>query len=268
MRAFDAMRQSRRPVDLARVQAIEFLDAALGADRRQLIKQYVENYDSAPKLAERIWQAIYDLSQGFMYAYQTALEEALRAVGQRALEAAGAAALRASPALLRHRRQAARVPLRALDSREVDGPASHVPARDRSSASSACRRAAQRGAERDAMDGRAGVSQRAADPPAQYRQHVAAAARLGDVAAARVEPRACSSTPCRARPRASSSTSRARPGSGAAPATIPARCCATSTRRRSRNRSSARSRRCARPRPPTRVRPRRSTSCASRSSKR
>ena len=69
-------------------QAIEFLDAALGADRRQLIKQYVENYDSAPKLAERIWQAIYDLSQGFMYAYQTALEEALRAVGQRALEAA------------------------------------------------------------------------------------------------------------------------------------------------------------------------------------
>src|SRR4029078_1649941 len=78
MRAFDAMRQSRRPVDIARVQAVEFLDAALGADRRQLIKQYVENYDGNPKLAERIWQAIYDLSQGFMYAYQAALEEALR----------------------------------------------------------------------------------------------------------------------------------------------------------------------------------------------
>jgi hypothetical protein len=78
MRAFDGMRQSRKPVDLARVQAIEFLDAALGADRRQLIKQYVENHDSAPKLAERIWQAIYDMSQGFIYAYQTALEEALR----------------------------------------------------------------------------------------------------------------------------------------------------------------------------------------------
>ncbi len=81
MRAFDGMRQSRKPVDLARVQAIEFLDAALGADRRQLIKQYVENHDSAPKLAERIWQAIYDLSQGFIYAYQTALEEALRQSG-------------------------------------------------------------------------------------------------------------------------------------------------------------------------------------------
>ncbi len=78
MRAFDGMRQSRKPVDLARIQAIEYLDAALGADRRQLIKQYVENHDSAPKLAERIWQAIYDLSQGFIYAYQSALEEALR----------------------------------------------------------------------------------------------------------------------------------------------------------------------------------------------
>ena len=81
MRAFDAMRASRKPCDIARVQAIEYLDAALGADRRQLTKQYVENYDSAPKLAERIWQSIYDLSQGFIYAYQTALEETLRQAG-------------------------------------------------------------------------------------------------------------------------------------------------------------------------------------------
>ena len=78
MRAFDAMRQSRKPIDIGRVQALELLDAALGADRRQLIKQYVENYDTSAKLAERIWQAIYDLSQGFIFAYQTALEEALR----------------------------------------------------------------------------------------------------------------------------------------------------------------------------------------------
>jgi hypothetical protein len=77
MRAFDAMRQSRRPIDPARVQAIEFLDSALGADRRQLIKQYVENHDTAEKLAERIWQAVYDLTQGFLVAYQTGLEEAL-----------------------------------------------------------------------------------------------------------------------------------------------------------------------------------------------
>jgi hypothetical protein len=77
MRAFEAMRQSRKPIDPARVQAIEFLDSALGADRRQLIKQYVENHDAANKLSERIWQAIYDLTQGFLYAYQTGLEEAV-----------------------------------------------------------------------------------------------------------------------------------------------------------------------------------------------
>ena len=77
MRAFEAMRQSRRPIDPSRLQAIEYLDSALGTDRRQLIKQYVENYDTSPKLAERIWQAIYDLTQGFLVSYQTGLEEAV-----------------------------------------------------------------------------------------------------------------------------------------------------------------------------------------------
>jgi hypothetical protein len=81
MVAFEAMRQSRKPVDIGRAQAIQLLDAALGADRRQLIKQYVENVDSAPKLAERLWQAVFDLSQGFLYAYQRTLEEALRQGG-------------------------------------------------------------------------------------------------------------------------------------------------------------------------------------------
>ncbi len=81
MQAFEGMRSSRKPIDIPRVQAIEYLDAALGADRRQLTKQFVENYDSAPKLAERIWQSIYDLSQGFIIAYQAALEEALRQRG-------------------------------------------------------------------------------------------------------------------------------------------------------------------------------------------
>lgn len=78
MRAFDAMRQSRKSIEIGRVQAIEYLDAALGADRRQLIKQYVENFENSPKLAERIWQAIYDLSQGFLFSYQNALQEAVR----------------------------------------------------------------------------------------------------------------------------------------------------------------------------------------------
>src|SRR5207249_965415 len=77
MRAFDAMRQSRRPIDFARAQALQYLDAALGADRRQLFRQYVESFDSAPKVAERIWQASLDLGQAFITAYQTLLETAL-----------------------------------------------------------------------------------------------------------------------------------------------------------------------------------------------
>ncbi len=77
MRAFDGMRQSRRPPDLNRVAAVEFLDSALGADRRQLTKQYVENVDTSARLAERLWQALQEMCQGFIFAYQTALEQAL-----------------------------------------------------------------------------------------------------------------------------------------------------------------------------------------------
>jgi cyclic-di-GMP-binding protein len=77
MAIFDGMRQARRPVDLNRVTAIEFLDTALGADRRQLIKQYVENIDRSVRVADRAWQAAQELSQGFVYAYQASLERAL-----------------------------------------------------------------------------------------------------------------------------------------------------------------------------------------------
>ena len=77
MRAFDAMRQSRRPIDLSRAQALQYLDAALGADRRQLFRQYVESLESAPKVADRIWQASLDLAQAFIGAYQKVLETAL-----------------------------------------------------------------------------------------------------------------------------------------------------------------------------------------------
>jgi hypothetical protein len=77
MHAFDGMRQARKSTDLNRVAALEFLDSALGADRRQLIKQYVENIDGSARLADRIWQALQEMSQGFIFAYQTALEQAL-----------------------------------------------------------------------------------------------------------------------------------------------------------------------------------------------
>jgi hypothetical protein len=76
--AFDALRQSRNPVDPARVQAVLFLDAALGADRRQLVKQYVENADSGTQLSHRIWKSAFDLSQGYVSTYQFLLQHALQ----------------------------------------------------------------------------------------------------------------------------------------------------------------------------------------------
>lgn len=77
MTAFEGLRTSRKAVDTSRVAAIEFLDAALAADRRQLIKQYVENVDGSARLAERIWQAVFEMTQGFMFSYQSALAHAL-----------------------------------------------------------------------------------------------------------------------------------------------------------------------------------------------
>jgi hypothetical protein len=81
MGIFDEMRQSRRPIDPNRVAAIQFLDSALGSDRRQMIKQYVENVERAVRVADRGWQAAQELSQGFVYAYQTSLEKALSEAG-------------------------------------------------------------------------------------------------------------------------------------------------------------------------------------------
>lgn len=75
--ALESLRQARRPLDPGRVQALLFLDAALGADRRQLVKQYVENADGGTQLSQRIWKAAFDLSQGYESAYQSILEEAL-----------------------------------------------------------------------------------------------------------------------------------------------------------------------------------------------
>ena len=77
LRAFDEMRQSRRPVDVARAEALQYADAALAADRRQLFKQYVESLESAPKVSQRIWQGSLDLAQALIAAYQRVLEAAL-----------------------------------------------------------------------------------------------------------------------------------------------------------------------------------------------
>ena len=77
LRAFDAMRQSTRALDLARVDALQHLDAALRADRRKLFRQFVENADASPRVAERIWTVAFDLAQAFIGAYQAAIEAAL-----------------------------------------------------------------------------------------------------------------------------------------------------------------------------------------------
>jgi hypothetical protein len=76
--ALDAMRKTQPSLDLGRIGAIQFVDAALGADRRQLIKQYIENAEGSPKLADRIWQSLWEMSQAFTLVYQAALEHALR----------------------------------------------------------------------------------------------------------------------------------------------------------------------------------------------
>ncbi len=110
------------------------------------------------------------------------------AVRQRALEEHGAAAVCAPDALLRHRRQASRVPLRALDTRQMGRVASRVPARRGTRPRSRGGHARQWRAEHHAVDHRAGIHLCAADPPAQHREHVAAPARLGHRAAAGVEP--------------------------------------------------------------------------------
>jgi len=77
LRAFDGMRQSTRTIDLSRAHALQYIDAALGADRRQLFKQYVDSLETTPKISDRIWQASLDLAQAFIVAYQRVLEEAL-----------------------------------------------------------------------------------------------------------------------------------------------------------------------------------------------
>jgi cyclic-di-GMP-binding protein len=77
LRAFDAMRKSGRAPDLNRVGGIQFLDAALGSDRRQLLNRYFETLDGSPRLADRLWQASLELTQSFAMAYRAAVQQAL-----------------------------------------------------------------------------------------------------------------------------------------------------------------------------------------------
>ena len=130
MRAFEGMRQANRGIDFNRVAAFEFLDSALGADRRQLIKQYVENVDSSARLSDRLWQALLEMTQGFTERLPGGARPCRR-IGQSALEAGDPAIVLAPHPLPRHRREASRVPLRALDPRQMGRAAPPVHARGR-----------------------------------------------------------------------------------------------------------------------------------------
>ncbi len=77
LQAFDRMLQSRRPIDLARAQALQHADLALSADRRALFRQYVASVESTPGISMRLWQASFDLTQAFAGAYLAVLEAAV-----------------------------------------------------------------------------------------------------------------------------------------------------------------------------------------------
>ena len=75
--ALENVRGMSGNVDRDRIAAIEFADAALDADRRRLIAQYVTSVDRSAAIADHIWQSMHEMNEGFIHAYQAALEAAL-----------------------------------------------------------------------------------------------------------------------------------------------------------------------------------------------
>jgi len=82
IRALDEVTQATKRPDFACVAAIRYLDAELGADRSQLVTQYVESFGGRLAVADRIWKAAYDISQGFIGAYRKLLTEAIETSGE------------------------------------------------------------------------------------------------------------------------------------------------------------------------------------------
>jgi len=75
--ALDELCRSGKPLEFDQVAAITYLDAELGADRGQLIAQFVDSVNSSGAVAERIWRAAYDLCGAFIAVYGKLLDEAL-----------------------------------------------------------------------------------------------------------------------------------------------------------------------------------------------
>lgn len=82
LRAIHSACRSPGELEFESVAAIGFLDAELATDRGRLITQYVELADGSAALAHRIWQAAYEICQGFIVAYRSLLTRALGAADE------------------------------------------------------------------------------------------------------------------------------------------------------------------------------------------
>ena len=228
------MRQSRRPVDFSRAHALQYLDAALGADRRQLFKQYVESLRIQAEGVRAASGRRASISRrASSLRYQHVLETALapsafgRWKPQVPILFARLVHYYGTDAKLRVCRHERWIPAKWVELHRTYMRASELGVERVATV------ARRRPWQRHAVDGRAGVRVRAARASAQHRQPVAGQARLGRFADSRVEP--APRARCAAeddggllrRPR------RPHRAACAAPARIRARCCATSTRRRS-----------------------------------
>jgi len=76
-RAIETACRSANAFTFEQIGAIEFLDAELANDRGRLISQYVEHAEGSAALANRIWQAAFEICQAFVAAYRSLLERAL-----------------------------------------------------------------------------------------------------------------------------------------------------------------------------------------------
>jgi hypothetical protein len=77
VRALDELGRSGKRLEFASVAAIAYLDAELGPDRGRLVAQYVDTVNNSRAVADRVWQAAYDICRSFIVAYTKLLDEAL-----------------------------------------------------------------------------------------------------------------------------------------------------------------------------------------------
>ena len=122
----------------ARLEAV-FRARRVSASRcaEALTAQYIEHGSRSSRVEDQLWQALFDLTQGFLLCYQAFAREVSRPRAERQVASAAAGADRAADHSPRPRRQDPAVSLRAVDSGAVVRAAFAVPdraARRRSSA--------------------------------------------------------------------------------------------------------------------------------------